>query len=133
MSTVAFSPDYLRLIADTPPKVIRTEEENRGYLEKLEEMTRRWEKLSEPERELYATLALLVEDFEKRTYTIPEASPAEVIQELLNTHGLRQKDLVGIFPTESVVSEVLSGRRALRVEHIKRLSKRFHISPAVFF
>jgi HTH-type transcriptional regulator/antitoxin HigA len=34
---------------------------------------------------------------------------------------------------ESVVSEVLSGKRRLNATHIEELSKRFHVSPAVFF
>lgn len=48
-------------------------------------------------------------------------------------HHLKNKDLVGIFATENVVSEILSGKSKLTVEHIKRLSERFSISPAVFF
>jgi plasmid maintenance system antidote protein VapI len=56
-----------------------------------------------------------------------------VIEELLNANGLKQKDLVGVFPTESVVSDVLAGKRALTVEHIKKLSERFGVSPALFF
>jgi len=51
----------------------------------------------------------------------------------MEAHDLRQKDLVDIFNTESVASEVLSGKRELTREHIKRLSARFHVSPAVFF
>jgi len=40
----------------------------------------------------------------------------------MEAHDLRQKDLVDIFNTESVASEVLSGKRELTREHIKRLS-----------
>ncbi|WP_341527084.1 hypothetical protein [Nostoc sp. UHCC 0302] len=47
--------------------------------------------------------------------------------------GLRQKDLVPILKTESIVSEVLSGQRKLTVNHIARLAEFFHISPAAFF
>ncbi len=48
-------------------------------------------------------------------------------------NGLRQKDLVDVFGTESVVSEVLNGKRELNKEHIRRLSERFKVSPALFF
>ncbi len=125
--------DYKRLINEVPPKVIRSEQENRFYLDKITEMTRRWKKLSAAEKDLYDTLRVLVADFESRTCQIPAATPIEVVQALMEANGLKQRDLVGIFPTESVVSEVLSGHRPLRVEHIKRLSKRFNVSPAVFF
>jgi len=130
---VAVALDYKRLINEVPPKVIRSKKEHRFYLGALIELTRRWEKLSLAEKDLYETLKVLIADFESRTYQIPAATPTEVIQALMEANGLKQRDLVGIFPTESVVSEVLSGRRPLRVEHIKRLSRRFNVSPAVFF
>jgi len=51
----------------------------------------------------------------------------------MEAHHLRQEDLVDVFGTESIVSEVLHGKRQLTKEHISRLSARFGISPAVFF
>ncbi len=51
----------------------------------------------------------------------------------MGQHGLKQKDLVDVFGTPSIVSEGLSGKRELNKDHIKRLSKRFHVSPELFF
>jgi len=129
MSLVA---EYKQLIAEVPPKVIHTEEESRFYLEKLEDLNGRWTDLTQAERDLYETLCVLVEDFEKKTYKIRAAVPLEAIKELMAANGLRQKDLVGIFETASVASEVLKGKRALTTDHIRRLSKRFNVSPAIF-
>jgi HTH-type transcriptional regulator/antitoxin HigA len=42
-------------------------------------------------------------------------------------------DLLDVFGTASVVSEVLSGKRELSKAHIVKLSDRFHVSPALFF
>lgn len=50
----------------------------------------------------------------------------------MEVQSLRQKDLVDVFGTESIVSDVLNGRRELRKQHIQKLSARFGISPAVF-
>jgi HTH-type transcriptional regulator / antitoxin HigA len=75
---------------------------------------------------------VLIEDFEKKTYKIRAATPIEVIKELMAANGLKQKDLIGVFETASVVSEVLKGKRALTTEHIRRLGKRFNISAAIF-
>jgi HTH-type transcriptional regulator/antitoxin HigA len=50
----------------------------------------------------------------------------------MTANALKQKDLVGVFETASVASEVLNGKRALTTEHIRRLGKRFNISPVVF-
>jgi HTH-type transcriptional regulator/antitoxin HigA len=78
-------------------------------------------------------LTLLIEDFEEKHYALPKASPTEVIVFLMDQHGLKQKDLTDVFGTPSIVSEVLSGKRDLNKDHIAKLSKRFHVSPEVFF
>jgi HTH-type transcriptional regulator/antitoxin HigA len=124
--------EYKRLIAEVPPKIIHTEEENRYYLGKLEALNDRWSELTPAERELYETLGVLIEDFEKKTYKIRAADPIGAIKELMAANALKQKDLIGVFETASVASEVLKGKRALTTSHIRRLSKRFNVSPAVF-
>jgi len=124
--------EYKQLIAEVPPKVIHSEKENRYYLGKIDEMNARWDDLTKAERDLYETLAVLIEDFEKKTYPSRGASPIEAIQELMAANGLKQKDLVGVFETASVTSEVLKGKRSLTTEHIRRLGKRFKVSPALF-
>jgi HTH-type transcriptional regulator/antitoxin HigA len=48
-------------------------------------------------------------------------------------NDLKQRDLLDVFGTPSIVSEVLHGERRLTTEHIRTLSKRFHVSPEVFF
>ncbi len=57
----------------------------------------------------------------------------EVLQELMAANNLRQKDLAKQIGSESVVSEILSGKRELNKRHIENLSKRFKVSPEVFF
>ena len=52
---------------------------------------------------------------------------------LMEQHGLKQKDLADVFGAQSIVSEVLSGKRELNKQQIRRLSERFHVSPEVFF
>jgi HTH-type transcriptional regulator/antitoxin HigA len=116
-----------------PPRVIRTEKENEAYTEILYELDQRSERLTPAERELAKLLTLLIEDFEERRYQLPHSKPLDVLQFLMEQHGLRQKDLVSVFGTASIVSEVLSGKRELNKEHIKRLSDRFHVSPELFF
>jgi HTH-type transcriptional regulator / antitoxin HigA len=56
-----------------------------------------------------------------------------ILAELMSANGLREKDLVPLFGAESIVSEVLSGKRELNKNHIERLSKKFKVSPALFF
>jgi HTH-type transcriptional regulator/antitoxin HigA len=133
MSALTMSPAYAALLARVPPKVIRTEEENARYADALYELENRRRKLTAAERELADLLTLLIEDFEEKHYRLPKATPVEILQFLMEQYGLKQKDLVEVFGARSIVSEVLSGKREMNKEHIRRLSVRFHVSPEVFF
>jgi HTH-type transcriptional regulator/antitoxin HigA len=77
-------------------------------------------------------LTLLIERYEQENYKVPKASPADVLRFLLERHGLRQRDVAAELGGESVVSEVLSGKRKLNTAQIEQLSRRFRVSPAVF-
>ncbi|HEY6352059.1 MAG TPA: transcriptional regulator [Candidatus Angelobacter sp.] len=129
----AAATSYPMLLSETQPEVVHDEELNHKFIAILRDFDSRWNELTTDERKLHELLVLIIQDFEKRTYKIHAATPIEVIEELMAANDLKNKDLVGIFATESVVSEVLSGKRGLTVEHIKRLSERFNVSPAVFF
>ena len=98
----------------------------------LEELDERSEQLTVAEKKLAELLTLLIEDSEQQHYKLKPAAPQEAVLELMRANRLKQKDLVEVFGTPSIVSEVLSGKRALSKEHIRRLSDRFHVSPEVF-
>lgn len=131
--TAATAMDYPTLVSRTEPRVIHTEELNEQFIGVLAELDSRWEMLTVDEKKLHELLLLLVQDFERRSYKLRTATPIEVLTELMEANGLKQKDLVGVFETASVISEVLSGKRELTKEHIKRLSVRFNVSPELLF
>ena len=133
MSTLTVSPEYGALLQKVPPKVIRTEKENEAYTEILYELDQRGKGLTRAEKELAELLTLLIEDFEEKRYRVPRGKPLDVLRLLMEQHGLMQKDVVKMFGTPSIVSEVLSGKRELNKDHIERLSARFHVSPELFF
>jgi HTH-type transcriptional regulator / antitoxin HigA len=60
------------------------------------------------------------------------ASPTDHLVELMEIRGLEHQDLVDIFGTPGIVSEVLSGERHFTTGHIRRLTERFHVSPELF-
>ena len=124
---------YRELLCSVLPHVIRTEEENERYIAQLEALHDRGG-LTPEEQELSKLLTLLIENFEDKLYKFDHvATPVEIIRELMEAHGLKQIDMVDVFGTPSVVSEVLNGKRELSKTHIQNLSRRFHISPEVFF
>ncbi len=133
MSSLTVSPEYSALLKKFPPKVIHTGEENEAYSEILYQLDQRNRSLTRAEKELAELLTLLIEDFEEKHYQLPRAKPVKVLHFLMDQHGLKQKDLMDVFGTPSIVSEVLSGKRDLNKDHIKRLSERFHVSPELFF
>ena len=77
------------------------------------------------------TVGKLIENYEDQEYKIKGASPVEVLKYLMQEHGLKQSDLKEI-GSQGVVSEILAGKRTLNIEQIKKVSKRFHVSPLVF-
>jgi HTH-type transcriptional regulator/antitoxin HigA len=128
----ALAADYGALLSETRPEVIKAEQQNQAFIAKLEELTAKPE-VTPAEQKLIELLTFLIEEFEKKHYPVPEAGPLDIIRHLMEVHQLRQKDLVDVFGTESIVSDVLNGKRDLTKEHIRRLSTRFGVSPAVFF
>jgi HTH-type transcriptional regulator/antitoxin HigA len=133
MSALAAEVVYEKLLLKVPPKVIRSEEENERYIEELRRLEEREAEWGDGERRFAELLTLLIEDFEERHYALPRATPIATVEFLMDQHGLKQKDLVDVFGTRSVVSEVLSGKRELNKEHIRKLSERFGVSPELFF
>lgn len=132
MSASASGIDYGALLAERKPEVIHGEEQNQAYIKTLEALVSK-EVLTPAEEKLVELLTLLIEDFESKHYQLGNSGPLDVIHHLIEENGLRQKDLVDVFGTESNVSEVLNGKRHLTAGHIKRLSAKFNVSPAVFF
>ena len=114
------------------PMPITSERQHEQYLSVLDRLASKDNPTSEEEK--YAeVLMTLIEAYEEEHHSIPDASPIEVLRTLMEANGLRQKDLVSIFGSESIVSEILHKKRDLNKSHIEKLSRRFHISPAAFF
>jgi HTH-type transcriptional regulator / antitoxin HigA len=114
------------------PTPITSERQHEEYLSVLDKLTSKDNPTDEEEK--YAeVLMTLIEAYEEEHHSIPDASPVEVLRMLMEANDLRQKDLVPIFGSESIVSEVLHGKRGLNKTHIEKLSKRFQVSPAAFF
>lgn len=130
MATLLANPT--KMIERGAPHLIRSEEQLAAYTKALFQLT------AEPhptraQVEAIELLTLLIERYEEESFSLPKASPTDVLRFLLSQHGLRQRDLADDLGGESVVSEVLSGKRKLNATHIEQLSKRFRVSPAAFF
>ena len=124
--------EYRRLVTEYPPVKIADDAQAAATEARLEVLLAK-PSLSAAERAYADLLSDLLADWEDAIVDIPDVSNADLLKHLLEERRLRQRDLVGVLPTASVVSDVLAGRRPLTREHIERLSRFFHVSPAVFF
>jgi HTH-type transcriptional regulator/antitoxin HigA len=85
-----------------------------------------------PSHSLFMTISDLIYAYDQRHYPMPKVKGAQMLRFLLEQHDLKQNQLPEI-GRQSVVSEILAGKRSLTVDHIRNLSTRFGISPAAFF
>ncbi len=77
-------------------------------------------------------LGNLVEAWESRHYEMPPAaSGIEALRFLMGQRGIKQSELPEV-GTQSVVSEVLNGKRQLNITHMSRLSTRFGVPAGLF-
>lgn len=77
------------------------------------------------------TIGNLIENYEDQKYKVKEASPVDTLKFLMEEHDLNQSDLKEI-GSQGVVSEILTGKRTLNIEQIKKISNKFNVSPLVF-
>ncbi|WP_027798934.1 helix-turn-helix domain-containing protein [Paraburkholderia dilworthii] len=88
-------------------------------------------KEDDPLADLHAIVSELVRNWKVRNVTLPDAEPREVLRHLLEIHGLKQKDLMGI-ASPTVVSDILAGRRSISKKVAKALAQRFQTDVSAF-
>jgi HTH-type transcriptional regulator/antitoxin HigA len=130
MSTAFANPT--EMIRQGAPRLIHSEDELTQYTQALFDLTAKPDPTPD-EEEAIELISLLIDHYETEHYPIPEAEPADVLRYLLEQNSLSQRDIAPELGSESTVSLVLSGKRQLNRDHIARLSRRFNVSPAVFF
>ena len=123
---------YGRLLARTLPRVIKTEEENERMIAELERLDTRGRTLTPEEEDLAELVTLLIREFEESRYPLGHAEPLEVLRILMENRGLRQRDLVPVFGSSSVVSDVLNGKRSISKAHARKLAEFFHVTASLF-
>ena len=96
---------------------------------------------NDPRNDLIGVLANSVHAYEALDselagfHALTQASDPAVatLRLLMDQYSLTPADLKEDIGSKSLVSMILSGKRALTKEHIANLSARFNLNPAVFF
>jgi len=73
----------------------------------------------------------LIEDYEAAHHPLPETTGVQALKFLMEQHGLKQSELAEI-GSQGVVSEILTGKRALNIRQVRALSRRFGVAAATF-
>jgi HTH-type transcriptional regulator/antitoxin HigA len=124
---------YGELLLEVLPRPIQTEAENERALEVVNQLLSKGEaNLTPEETALLELLVQLIERFEEQAYTIPDAPGYRVLQTLMENRGVKQADLLPIFGSRGIASEVFNGKRTISKTQAKKLGEFFGISPAVF-
>jgi HTH-type transcriptional regulator/antitoxin HigA len=125
---------YLELLEGFPPRVIGTKNQLLATENMIESLLARKDALDQTELAYLDLLSKLVSDWEAEHAPIPELTGVELVRELCGERGVSQRDLVkgGVFATDSVASEVFSGKRGLTVAHIKGLARYFDLPADLF-
>jgi HTH-type transcriptional regulator / antitoxin HigA len=124
---------YAHLLGKVQPKVIETEKENEQYLCEVEKLMALGEDLSPEQEQLLRLLVTLIEAFEDQHYQLKSATPLEILREMLEDRGLKQKDLVPVFGSQGLTSEVLNGKRSISKSQAKAIGAFLSVSPTLFF
>ena len=133
MTIAILDQEYAKLLVAVQPKVIETEVENEFYLAEVTKLMRLGESISPAQTRLLRLLVSLIESFEEQHYQIKSATALEILTELVQDRGLKQKDLLPVFGSQGVASEVLNGKRGISKAQAKALGEFFKVSPSIFF
>lgn len=133
MNTATLDREYAELLVSVKPKVIETEAENEFYLAEVTKLMRLGEAISPAQSQLLRLLVSLIESFEEQHYQIKSATPLDILTELVQDRGLKQKDLLPVFGSQGVASEVLNGKRGISKAQAKALGEFFKVSSSIFF
>ncbi|WP_026915890.1 helix-turn-helix domain-containing protein [Christiangramia portivictoriae] len=110
-------------------KPIRNEEDYQNALQRIDEIFDA--KRGTDEGDELEILAILIDNYENENFPIGMPDPIEAIKFRMEQMGMKQKDLAEIFGFKSRVSEILSKKRKLTLEMVRKLNTTLHIPTEV--
>lgn len=138
MTTLALSggiPELAKIWAefqrDVGLRVIRSEADYERVVEIADALA---DIVEDESHELYSMYELaleLIEHWENEHVRIPHTEPKEVLRFLIDQNNLKQKDLEEI-ASQTLISDILAGRRAISKRLAKLLAERFNVEVAAF-
>jgi HTH-type transcriptional regulator/antitoxin HigA len=125
------SPEARWLYTHLPPLPIVNDKDHAVY-KKVVELLMGEEKTGGDYRAYLDAVIHFLDEYERIRFPT-QTTPEDVLRFLMDQHDLTQSDLAGDLGGQSVVSEILNGKRKLTRDHIEKLSRRFSIPAVSFF
>jgi len=122
---------YKRIVTRELPRPIRSHKEYELYLERIEKLMAKTPR-SAAESQFLDLLSILVERYEEEHYPIQSPEPRIALRELMSSNAVSQSEIARLLGSSGVTSEILSGKRELSKNQIRKLSQRFGVSPELF-
>ncbi len=122
---------YGKLLAQYQPQVITSEGKYEHMLADAERLIG-CKNRSQEETALLKVLVRLIEEYENLNYPMGKSSPHIILQHLMEAQGVQQSELIEIFGSEEIVSEIIDGKREITEIQAEALGDLFHVSPELF-
>ena len=130
-----FSPaeDYLRLVRRFPLRPLRNDREYDIAASILDELVLR-DDLSRGEDDYMDALATFVEAYDARHFPIDarQVKPLDMLGFLMEQNEMTSVELGKLLGSRSAASMILSGKRSMSKNQIRKLAARFKVDASVF-
>ena len=126
---------YAGLCACVIPRPIHDRTGYENALEVLEAMAGFEEKFNDDQSDYFAVIADFVAAYEdsQRSHGDSNLRPLVMLKHLLNENGMGAADFSRLLGSDRTLgAKILRGERNLTVAHLRILSDRFKVSPALF-
>ena len=78
------------------------------------------------------TIPALLSCIRQALWLPPKSTPLDALKFLMDQNNLRAADLLDVFGSRAVASQVLTGKREISKAHARRLADRFRLSVEAF-
>jgi HTH-type transcriptional regulator / antitoxin HigA len=121
---------YSELVGLFMPRPLHDEVDYRNALGVLDAMA--GFDMNADQEDYFDAIVTFVEKYEAEHHAIDDAkmTPIELLQSLMDEHGMTESDLGRLLGDRSLGHRILTGERELSKAHIRILAARFSLNPA---
>ncbi len=124
--------EYSALLAERPPRVLRSRAEYDAALEEIDHLMVRGEQRTEAESEYYELLATLVADYDRNHVDpLPKLAPLAFLKEVMRLRGITPAQ-IGHLLGRAAASYILNGDRGISKVQAKKLAELFQVDAGAF-